>query len=124
ADGTVLVLPLRNPADPQRSPAALFRKARELDAIVLFTLRRIDVIELELCDEAGAVTRHAVHELPPDARGISRIRQEPEGWVRGYAVHDAEHVYTGGARAPGRADSTRVMVGIRVDEHGVPRALE
>ncbi|MCX4245436.1 sacsin N-terminal ATP-binding-like domain-containing protein [Paraliomyxa miuraensis] len=123
-DGTVLVLPLRNPADPQRSPAVLFGKARDLDAIVLFTLRRIDVIELELVDEAGAVTRHAVHELPPDARGISRIRQEPEGWVRGYAVHDAEHVYSGGTRAPGRADRTRVMVGLRIDDEGVPRTLE
>jgi hypothetical protein len=122
--GTVLVLPLRDPADPQRSPAALFRKARDLDAIVLFTLRRIDVIDLELHDERGGITRHAVHELPPDERGISRIRQEPEGWVRGYAVHDAEHVYSGGLRAPGRADRTRVMVGIRVDEAGVPRALE
>lgn len=123
-EGTVLVLPLRNPNDPERSPAALFAKARDLDAIVLFTLRSIDEIDLELEDETGAITRHAVHELPPDERGISRIRQEPEGWVRGYAVHDAEHVYLGGARAPGRADRTRVMVGIRVDETGVPRALE
>ncbi|MEM9460253.1 MAG: hypothetical protein AAGF11_39125 [Myxococcota bacterium] len=124
AEGTVLVLPLRDPKDEERSPAALYAKARDLDAIVLFTLRRIDVIELELHDEHGQITRHAVHELSPDARGISRIRQEPEGWVRGYAVHDAEHVYSGGLRAPGRADRTRVMVGLRVDEHGVPRALE
>ncbi|MCB9713009.1 MAG: transglutaminase domain-containing protein [Myxococcales bacterium] len=124
AEGTVLVLPLRNPDDPERSPAALFAKARDLDAIVLFTLRRIDVIDLELEDASGRVTRHAVHELPPDERGISRIRQEPEGWVRGYAVHDAEHVYLGGGRAPGRADRTRVMVGLRVDEDGVPRPLE
>ncbi|MEX1364802.1 MAG: hypothetical protein AB1Z98_16870, partial [Nannocystaceae bacterium] len=124
AEGTVLVLPLRDPTDPERSPAALFAKARDLDAIVLFTLRSIDVIDLELEDEQGRVTRHAVHELAPDDRGISRIRQQPQGWVRGYAVHDAEHVYGGGARAPGRADRTRVMVGIRVDEHGVPQPLE
>ncbi len=123
-DGTVLVLPLRDPADPDRSPAALFTKARDLDAIVLFTLRRIDVIDLSLHHDDGTTTRHAVHELAPDARGISRIRQEPEGWVRGYAVHDAEHVYHAGGRAPGRADRTRVMVGVRVDEHGVPRTLE
>ena len=123
-DGTVLVLPLRDPDDAERSPAALFRKARDLDAIVLFTLRRIDVIELDLIDAHGAVTRHAVHELPPDERGISRIRQEPEGWVRGYAVHDVEHVYHGGGRAPGRADRSRVMVGLRVDETGIPRPLE
>lgn len=124
ADGTVLVLPLRNPNDEERSPAALFAKARELDAIVLFTLRRIDVIELSLVAADGTTTEHAVHELPPDERGISRIRQQPDGWVRGYAVHDAEHVYRGGSRAPGRADRTRVMVGVRVDEHGIPRALE
>ncbi|MCA9705108.1 MAG: hypothetical protein KDK70_04560, partial [Myxococcales bacterium] len=124
AEGTVLVLPLRDPDDEERSPATLFTKARELDAIVLFTLRQIDVLELELHDAQGRITRHAVHELSPDARGISRIRQEPEGWVRGYAVHDAEHVYSRGPRAPGRADRTRVMVGLRVDEQGVPRALE
>lgn len=124
ADGTVLVLPLRDPSDAERSPAALFAKARDLDAIVLFTLRRIDVIELSLRNADGTTTVHAVHELPPDERGISRIRQQPEGWLRGYAVHDAEHVYHGGGRAPGRADRTRVMVGLRVDEHGVPRALE
>jgi len=123
-DGTVLVLPLRDPADPLRSPAVLFRKARDLDAIVLLPLPHIDAIELELVDERGGITRHAVHELPPDERGISRIRQEPEGWVRGYAVHDAEHVYAGGPRAPGRTDRTRVMVGLRVDDDGVPCALE
>ncbi|MEM7151880.1 MAG: hypothetical protein AAF799_03515 [Myxococcota bacterium] len=123
-DGTVLVLPLRAPDDPERSPEQLFGKARDLDAIVLFTLRRIDVIDLELEAADGTITKHSVHELAPDERGVSRIRQQPQGWVRGYAVHDAEHVYRGGLRAPGRADRTRVMVGVRVDEEGVPRALE
>ena len=123
ADGTVLVLPLRDPRDSVRSPEALFAMASELDPMVLFTLRQIDRIELRLRREDGSSERYAIHEEREGARRWSRIRQEPEGWVRGYVIQDDEYDYDLGFRAPGRPDSTRVMVGARLDEGGVPQPL-
>jgi hypothetical protein len=123
-DGTVVVLPLRDPDDAQRSPRALYDKARALDPVVLFTLREIDVIELELTEAAGGPAFHAIREGVAPRTGWATIRQEPDGWRRVYAVQDDEYRYDGGWREPGKADSTRVMVGIQLDpDRGVPVPL-
>lgn len=124
AEGTVLVLPLRNPADPVRSPRALFDKARGLDPCVLFTLRGIDAIELELTAEAeGGPQHHIMREGEPDAMSRSTLSIDPPGEIQHFVVRDDEYRYTQGKRTAGRADTTRVMVGVRVDEDGRPIPL-
>ena len=123
AEGTVLVLPLRDPSDPVRSPQALFDKARALDPCVLFTLRGIDAIELELTAAApGGPQHHIIREGQPDAQQRSTLSIDP-GEVQHYVVVDDEYRYTAAKRTAGRADSTRVMVGVRVDERGKPMPL-
>lgn len=137
--GTLLVLPLRQPDDPVRSARALYRKAKALDPCVLLTLRSIAVLDLVLTAAAGEGRgeRYSLQEEPvlspglPGASGDGApapscevaIRQSPEGWLRRYAVADDEFIYDGGARDPGRADRTRVMVGVLLDEKGVPQPL-
>lgn len=134
--GTLLVLPLRQPDDPVRSARALFRKAKALDPCVLLTLRSIAVLDLVLTAAAGEGRgeRYSLQEEPvasPGPPGTAAaapscevaIRQSPEGWLRRYAVVDDEFVYDGGARDPGRADRSRVMVGVLLDETGVPQPL-
>ena len=130
--GTLLVLPLRQPEDPVRSARALYRKAKALDPCVLLTLRSIAVLDLVLTAAAGEGRgeRYSLQEEPAlsgDAAATPScevaIRQSPEGWLRRYAVVDDEFVYDGGARDPGRADRTRVMVGVLLDEKGVPQPL-
>jgi hypothetical protein len=122
-DGTVLVLPLRHPTDTTRSPRALFEKACALDPVVLFTLRQIEVIEVELSASAGGPARHAIRETIAPGTSWSMIHQEPAGWNRAYLLQDDEYQYDGGVREPGKADRTRVMVGVRIDDDGVPRPL-
>lgn len=147
-NGTLLVLPLRQPEDPVRSARALYRKAKALDPCVLLTLRSIAVLDLVLTAAAGEGRgeRYSLQEEPVLSTGLPgglpgglpdglpgeavpapscevAIRQSPEGWLRRYAVVDDEFVYDGGARDPGRADRSRVMVGVLLDEKGVPQPL-
>ena len=122
ADGTVLILPLRDPADPVRSPRALYERARALDPVVLFTLAGIEGIDLELTAAAGGPERHAVFE-GKRAGDIATIRQEPLQWLRSYRLAERVHQWGLGQREPGRPDRTTVMVGVQVDDAGVPTPL-
>ncbi|MFO0576742.1 MAG: hypothetical protein U1A78_22290 [Polyangia bacterium] len=122
-DGTLLVLPLRQPDDRARSAAALYQKARALDPCVLLTLRSIRALELELGASAGGPARQVVQRLPALREGHAVLRQEPEGWERAYLLQDDEYRYDQGQREAGRPDATRVLLGVRVDATGVPQPL-
>ena len=120
-DGTVLVLPLRDPDDPVRSPAGLFEKARALDPCVLFTLPSVDIIDLSLTEKAPTgPMRHAIRELH---QRWASIRQSPAGWEKNFILQADDFSYTGGHREAGRADTTRIMVGVLLDNFGVPVRL-
>lgn len=120
-DGTVLVLPLRAPDDPVRSPRALFEKARALDPCVLFTLSNIETIDITLTEAApGGPGRHLIREQHGQ---WSSIRQSPDGWQRSYILQVDEFHYTQGHREAGRADTTRIMVGVQLDSFGIPEPL-
>ncbi len=121
--GTTLVLPLRDPADAARSPSALYKKACALDPCVLLTLRGIEVLDFSLSADAGGPSAHAVHEEVVEDRAGARIRQEPLGWTRTYAIQDDEIRYPLGGREAGRPDSTRLMVGVHLDDLGRPAPL-
>ncbi|MBU1533715.1 hypothetical protein KKF84_00255 [Myxococcota bacterium] len=123
-DGTLLLLPLKNPDDQFRSASALFEKACALDPVVLFTLKSIDHIELELNQDAGGPGTHAIHEINRGERAISSIVQEPSGAVSHYLVCDNDYSCSGLQRQAGKPDSTGVMIGIRCSDTGVPCPLE
>ncbi len=121
-DGTVLVLPLRDPEDPDRSPRRLYEKAASLDPCVLLTLPSIDVIDLELA-ETGE--RHKITELTRPGQQETTQRktiQQHRGWQRHYLLEQADVVWDG-HRDAGRADRTRIMVGLRTGSDDVPRPL-
>lgn len=126
-DGTVLVLPLRDPDDPERSPATLYAKAAGLDPCVLLTLPSIDVLDFEWTAARTTATgatsaKHRIREQVLRER-LTAITQEPDGWRRAYWLDALEVVWTGGERDVGRADRTRVMVGVRTSADGVPEPL-
>lgn len=122
--GTLLVLPLRPGLGSERQPAALFDKARALDPVVLFTLRHVREIDLELTAAAGGPRRHLLRERGDPDAGRCVIEQRPEGWQRAYLVQDDLYRWDRGHREAGRPEETAVMVGLRLDERGVPRPLE
>ena len=120
-EGTVLVLPLRDPDDAARSAEALYDKAAGLDPCVLFTLEGIDIIELSL-DIPGRQERWAIHESKVDAQGRASIRHHPAEETTHYLLDQETIDYTG-SRAAGRADRTTVMVGLRTDAEARPSPI-
>lgn len=134
-EGTLLVLPLRQPDDRVRSARALYQKAKALDPCVLLTLRSIAVLGWTLTDAAadGCGEHYELQEAADTlaAAGSSgdppgsevAIVQTPEGWRRRYAIADDEFAYDAGVREPGRPDRTRVMVGILLADDGLPQPL-
>ncbi len=123
-DGTLLVMPLRDPDDPERSSKALYEKARALDPVVLFTLRDIDVIDLELTEAAGGPARHAVREGVSSDHRYSTIDQTPDNRRFAWAIQDDLYQYDRGLRMPGKPDATKVMVGVSLDGDRLPAPID
>ncbi|MBX9668673.1 MAG: hypothetical protein K2X93_13690 [Candidatus Obscuribacterales bacterium] len=120
-DGTAVVLPLRKSLDAARSPLALYEQCVALDSCVLLTLRSIELIEFQLNDAKNGSKRHALIECA-DQKGWS-IRYEPSEQVVSYLIQDDTYTYDGHAREAGRPDSTKIMVGILLDDDGQPIRL-
>lgn len=59
--GTLLILPLAQPQDPQRSAQALFEKANALDPRVLLTLRNLRHLELKRVDPHPSSAQPRLH---------------------------------------------------------------
>jgi len=121
ADGTAVVLPLRQNLDDERSPAALYEKGAALDACVLLTLRSIDVIDFELTQAAGGPKQHKLIEQVTETE--TSIRHEPSGDLVSYSIQDDEYSDSGAAREAGRPDRTKVMVGMLLDDKRIPIPL-
>ncbi len=105
-DGTVLVLPLRDPSDPVRSPAALYQKAVALDPCVLLTLRSMDVLDFHLTEAAGGPAHHILTEVAQPAVQRTSIHQQPKGWTRHYRLEARDYRWPGGARDAARPTET------------------
>jgi len=121
ADGTVLILPLRDPDDPARSARALFDKAVRLDPIVLLTLRNVRTIALRCVDTDGAELRHTLAAEQADAHLVT-VRQTPAQWSRTFAVHSASVRFDQGPREAARTSEAVVMIGVQWTD-GVPAPL-
>jgi len=110
--GTVLLLPLKDPSDPVRTPRKLFEHAASLDPCVLLTLRSMATLDLSLTAAAGGPEARVVTEI--GAERVRTLREQPGDRARRYALESAEARWPGGARESGRADRTEVMVGLRL----------
>ncbi|HWM85319.1 MAG TPA: hypothetical protein VNO33_05760, partial [Kofleriaceae bacterium] len=109
-DRTLLVLPLRDPADPERHPDRLYERMQSLPAEVLLTLNRVERIEAE---RPGRGRR----SISRDASEPGRVLLIEDGRSRAYAA------VRGSARYPGRreahrAESTAVLVAVAIDSEG------
>ncbi|MGE0495735.1 MAG: sacsin N-terminal ATP-binding-like domain-containing protein [Vulcanimicrobiota bacterium] len=113
AEGTALILPLRAPDDPDRSPEGLFQRARRLDPCVLLTLRELRCIEFRLADESYRLERFDQGELSAIQVGSTR---------RVFALERRRYSYQG-AREQNRPDNTEVCVGLLLSEPGRPLAF-
>jgi hypothetical protein len=137
--GTLLVLALRDPHDPERHPDRLYERALDVPPETLLTLRNIR----ELAASRGARSR-TVHA--EDAGSGISDSQSITGWQAGSDMGsqrpqrvDLVHAesgartgyvtvrdrcgYDGGAREGSRASTTDVLVALRLDERGLPEPL-
>lgn len=134
--GTRLVLELRDPGDPQRSPAVLHQRARAIPRETLLTLSSLREIAVRYAErswcaraEAGAAPGRVrlVEQMTggsggrdggaPDATGESLLTTE-------YLVESDHFAFTGGSRDAARVSATPVLVAIALDPRGVPVALD
>ncbi|HKE20510.1 MAG TPA: transglutaminase-like domain-containing protein, partial [Kofleriaceae bacterium] len=112
AGRTVLVLPLRDPADPDRHPDRLFERAQSLPGEVLLALNRVQRIE------ARRGPRRRSLALVADEPG--RVQVVEDGRGRAYAVARGAARYPG-AREAHRAEATPILVAIALDDSGAAR---
>ena len=110
-DGTLLVLPLRNPSDPARNADALFAHGVKVPPETLLTLRSL---------RRWSFTRgERTHTVRKEAQGdglVSLVHHE-SGQVRSFVVEHGEVAWDR-ARAP-----VPVMVAVAIDDHGSPRPV-
>ncbi len=152
-DGTLLILVLRDPADPVRNPEALYRHALAVPPETLLTLRhlrelavargaksrtvraeavgasRVDLVEVESARRTGYVVVRDRYEYGVDAGlddgagegGAASEELAEEATARSEAARSGASL--SGGRERSRAAATDVLVGVRLDERGMPVAL-
>jgi len=153
AEGTLLVLPLRDPADSERSPAQLWARLAEIPPETLLTLESLEALEAR-----WGSRRRTVHRSPA---GPGRMRLSQQGAAKNgptrrdaaaprdaetphdaaaprdaetprdaaahhhtdYLVAHARCRYPGARRDPDRVTETPVRVALRLDAEGRPVPL-
>ena len=116
--GTLLVLELRDPTDPRRSPEQLFRYALSVPPQTLLTLPSLARMELRLADGPSRV----VYEEQDGPGRIALVHAET-GTREGYRVRREHAVFTAEEREAVRSASTGILVAIRLDDEGRPMPL-
>lgn len=125
AGGTLLILPLLNPDDPVRSPAAMFKKAQAIDPYVLMTLKSMDVLDFTLTEAGGGPQEHVLTEIHFKDRRQRAIETRSQGGQTGknkqhYLLEHEPLEWDGPPRPPGRATATELMVGLSTDAEQKP----
>lgn len=140
--GTLLVLHLRDPDDPQRSAGALFERALTIPAQTLLTLsslRRIEVKYESRCramwiEDSTSSPVPAATGTEGDLQGPRRVRLCVREDLAGqgqeqreqsdYLLADDRFQCTDLAREAARVSETRILVAVALDRTGVPRPLD
>ena len=122
AGGTLLILPLLNPDDPVRSPAAMFKKAQAIDPYVLMTLKSMDVLDFTLTEAGGGPQEHVLTEIHfKDRRQRAIETSSQTGKSKQHYLLEHEPLeWNGPPRPPGRATATELMVGLSTDAEQKP----
>ncbi|ACY18265.1 transglutaminase-like domain-containing protein [Haliangium ochraceum] len=129
--GTLLVLPLREPEDPARTPERLYQRAREVPPETLLTLRNIREMRIAqpaqsrtIRAEAGTAPGDASSDgaEPNSAQRIDLVHLERDTRTR-YIIARERATWEGQAREGSRSSSTEVLVALRIAPDGVPVPL-
>jgi hypothetical protein len=117
AHGTLIVLPLRNPKDPKRSPDKLYEKAAEVPGQTLLTLPHLK----ELNISGPADSRRTRQEKGPKPNIVCLIHGEAEADEL-FLIEEEEFQYDG-SREASKAVETPVLVAVALDHQSCPRPL-
>jgi hypothetical protein len=117
--GTLLVLALRDPDDPERTPDRLYERALDVPPETLLTLRHIR--ELAVVRGGRSRTVYA-EEISSGRPGRVDLVHVERGQRTGYVTVRDRFVYDGG-REGSRASATDVLVALRLDARGMPVPL-
>lgn len=111
---TLLVLPLRDPGDADRSPNRLFERLATLPGEVLLTLNSLQEIDVRFGD------RH--HRVTTTAGDDGRVTLREQERTRRFLVEQTEARYDR-ARDANRAQATPLLLAIALDDDGRPQPI-
>ena len=114
AGRTLLVLPLRDATDQERSPERLFERLAAFPGEVLLTLNSLREI-----DVAFGSRRHRI-TVTTQADGRVRLQQQDQ--ARHFLVEQAEVRYSG-SRDANRTQTTPLLVAIQLSSDGEPEPI-
>lgn len=119
--GTLIVLPRRQPAKAEHASELLYERMLAVPPETLLTLSNLRRMRVGCGDALREVRR-----LPPAEEGLVELVTEEGGERRHarYLVASRRFEFPGRRRELSRAMATTALVALRVDEAGVPVALE
>jgi transglutaminase-like putative cysteine protease len=138
-DGTLLVLALRDPGDPERNPDRLYERALDVPPETLLTLRNIRELAasrgarsrtvraerggLDVSDIETTTSLHAAPDTGSQRPYRVDLVHVESGARTGYVTVRDRFAYDGGGREGSRASATDVLVALRLDERDLPVPL-
>jgi len=122
-EGTLLVLPLREPLHADRSPAALYRYASRVPAEMLLTLAHLRRIEARHDESTRAAWRRE-GSAPGRVELVDEVTEAgtTAARVSAYLVESGRFAYDG-PRDTSRAASSPVLVAVALDALGRPTPI-
>ncbi|HEY3450805.1 MAG TPA: transglutaminase domain-containing protein [Myxococcales bacterium] len=118
AEGTLLVLPLRDAKDPLRTPEALHGLALALPARLLLTLTHLKSLGVRRAGRSRTLRTEEAKEP-----GRVRLVHEETGQVESYLVETERFCWALG-RDVSKSKETPVLVAVALDAEGAPMPLE
>jgi transglutaminase-like putative cysteine protease len=120
--GTLIVLPLRNPEDPKRSPAKLTQKALEVPGQTLLTLPHLKSMQI-----SGAGQSRSTHQEAGQKEGYVRLihgeENSEENSEESFLVEEQTFTFYE-PRESSKASYTPILIAIALDSENHPTALD
>ncbi|MCB9637446.1 MAG: hypothetical protein H6727_00895 [Myxococcales bacterium] len=129
ATGTLLILPLREQDLEARHPARLYQRTHDLDPVILLTLRHLEQIDVTLDPSLHAQLPAGIS--PQQSMQLQGDRQQTQVAIhvgapehtQHYLLASAEIDVQAGLRSAEKTSKTRLLLGMRCDDQGIPQPL-